>query len=80
MSDIVERLRNYIPEMPVMHLLEEAATEIEQLEAELNQLEAALQEIDMACSNPGSWNPVVMERIIERVQELSRAALGEERT
>ena len=48
--------------------------------ARIAQLEVALREIDMACSNPGSWSPVVMERIIERVQELSRAALGEERT
>ena len=43
----------------------------------IEQLEAALREIDMACSNPGSWSPVVMERVIERVQELSRAAVGE---
>ena len=43
--------------------------------ARIEKLEATLQEIDTACSNPGSWSPVVMERIIERVQELSRAAL-----
>ena len=43
--------------------------------AEIERLRAALREIDTACSNPGSWSPVVMERIIERVQELSRAAL-----
>jgi len=41
----------------------------------IEKLEEAMREIDMACSNPGSWSPVVMERIIERVQELSRAAL-----
>ena len=43
--------------------------------ARIEQLEATLREIDMACSNTGWWSPVVMERIIERVQELSRAAL-----
>jgi hypothetical protein len=41
----------------------------------IEKLEAALREIDTVCSNPGNWSPVVMERIIERVQELSRAAL-----
>jgi len=41
----------------------------------IDKLEVAMREIDTACSNTGSWSPVVMERIIERVQELSRAAL-----
>jgi hypothetical protein len=45
----------------------------------IDKLEVAMREIDTICSNPGNWSPVVMERIIERVQEISRAAL-EERT
>lgn len=49
--------------------------ELKDCYAEIERLRAALREIDTVCSNPGNWSPVVMERIIERVQELSRAAL-----
>lgn len=60
----------------------QAADEIDRLRAEAarlaaenERLRAALREIDTACNNPGRWSEIVMERIIERVEEIARAAL-----
>jgi regulator of replication initiation timing len=55
--------------------IERLRTEAARLAAENEQLRTALREIDTACKNPGSWSEIVMERIIERVEEIARAAL-----
>lgn len=49
--------------------------EAARLSAENAQLRAAVVEIDSACKNTGRWSEIVMERIIERVEEIARAAL-----
>jgi hypothetical protein len=79
-TDIVERLREIFPlradsfaEMDKQR--EEAATEIETLRRELEAAREALREIYDECQNTGSWSPIVMERMIERIELKAASAL-----
>jgi hypothetical protein len=72
-DDIVARLRCYADiDDAVYHpwVYAEAADRIE-------KLEAALRKIAEECQNTGYGNPIVMERMIDRIEETARAALGE---
>ena len=44
---------------------------------EIKQLRAALSEIVEECRNTGYGDPIVMERMIDRIEETASAALGE---
>jgi len=44
---------------------------------EIERLRAALSEIAEECRNTGYGDPIVMERMIDRIEETASAALGE---
>jgi hypothetical protein len=45
--------------------------------AEIKRLRAALLEIVEECRNTGYGDPIVMKRMIDRIEETASAALGE---
>jgi hypothetical protein len=52
-------------------------TENHDLWREVEQLRAGLREIVEECRNTGYGDPIVMERMIDRIEETASAALGE---
>lgn len=79
-ADEIDRLRAEVERLRAGGCARDQTTtqycaEAARLAAENLQLRAALLDIDTACKNPGSWSEIVMERIIERVEEIARAAL-----
>lgn len=77
MIDVVERLRSTAEMFELAHAPRHTVLHMQAAADEIERLRAALNEIKEQVSNPGKWNEVVMERIIERVDETARAALGE---
>jgi uncharacterized membrane protein len=76
MTNIVTKLRNLaIQELKADRRA--AMTENHDLWREVERLRAALSEIVEECRNTGYGDPTVMERMIDRIEEIASAALGE---
>ena len=80
MADITERLRlRTDPSQMLMSYPARPAPDMLCYEAaaEIERLRAALLEIVEECRNTGYGDPIVMERMIDRIEETASAALGE---